>query len=170
MAEHEHLFISPLPAKYDRVYKAHDRETDALYDVNLARLQCRCSEWESQRAGFPLGDARRVCAHIYDKLYATKVERTLDPILQLFIRYGRSMYAYRVLAEPLGELVLGQPVGPSAIRAIGVLNGKNVLATYNLDVREWASGETDLSAELAGGILERMRAVFPDAFHGRSGA
>jgi hypothetical protein len=135
-----------------------------VYEVNLARLQCTCPEWTSRRAGFPPLDARRVCAHIYDKLYATKAERTFDPLLQLFIRYGRSMFSYLVVEDELGVLVLGQPFGPKAVRAIGVVKGKPVLATYNVHANEWSSGETDLNDQLSAGILERMRAVFPDTF------
>ena len=156
----------PLPKRYDRAYKAHDGQTDAVYEVNLARFQCTCPEWEHSRVGFPPGDVRRVCAHIYDKLLSTKLERTFDPILQLFIRYGRSMLSCHVLADELGVFIVGQPFGPRVIRAIGVLNGKPVLATYNFDLGEWSRGETDLSANLAGQILERMRSAFPAAVGG----
>lgn len=130
--EHERFTIDPLPAKYDRTYKAADRNSAAVYEVNLARLQCACPEWEAQRSGFPPGDARRVCAHIYDKLYATKVERMFDPLLQLFIRYRRSMFSYRVVADDLGVILLGQPFGPQVVLAIGFVNGKPLLATYNV--------------------------------------
>lgn len=158
--EHERLTISPLPSKYDRTYNARARDSDAVYEVNIARLECSCPEWQSQRVGFPPDDARRVCAHIYDKLYATKVERTFDPLLQLFIRYGRSMFSYRVVTDDLGLFVLGQPFGPAVVRVLGVVQGKAVLATYNARAGEWASGETDLSAELSARILERIRAAF----------
>jgi hypothetical protein len=57
-----------------------------------------------------------------------------------------------------------QPSGPKSIRAIGVADGKPILATHNLDVRDWSHGETDLSRDLSAGVLERMRTVFPDAF------
>jgi len=162
--EHQHLTIGPLPAKYDRTYVARDRDTEAVYQVNLARLQCTCPDFESRRAKFAPADARRVCSHIYDKLYATKVERSFDPILQLFIRYGRAMYSYRMMADDRGVFVLGQPFGPGSVRAIGVVAGSPVLATYNVQSGEWSSGETDLSPKLAADILERMRTAFPDAF------
>lgn len=160
--EHERVIISPLPPKYDRTYNARARDSDAVYGVNLARLECSCPEWQSQRVGFPLGDARRVCAHIYDKLSATKVERTFDPLLQLFIRYGRSMFSYRVITDALGLFVLGQPFGPGVVRVLGVVREKPILATYNARAGEWASGETDLSADLSARILERIRATFPE--------
>lgn len=164
LAEHLRLTINDIPAKYDRAYVARDRNTDAAYEVNLARLQCTCPEFESQRAGFAPDDARRVCAHIYDKLYSTKVERTFDPVVQLFIRYGRSMFSYRLIEDALGMLVIGQPFGPHVVRAIGMVNGKPVLATYNVQTGEWADGETDLGAEISAGLLDRMRASFPGAF------
>lgn len=156
------LVISPLPPKYDRIYKARARDSDAVYDVNLARLECSCLDWRSQRVGFPPDDARRICEHIYDKLYATKVERTFDPLLQLFIRYGREMFSYRVIIDGLGSFVLGQPFGPSVVRVVGDVQGKPILATYNAHTREWASGETDLSAELSTSLLGPIRAAFPE--------
>jgi hypothetical protein len=135
-----------------------------MYQVNLARLLCTCPEFESQRAEFAPTDARRVCAHIYDKLYSTKAERTFEPIVQLFIRYGRGMRSYRLIADDLGLLVFGQPFGPASVRAIGVVNGSPVLATYNLNASQWSRGETELKATLAADILARMRTALPDAF------
>jgi hypothetical protein len=161
--EGERLIISPLPAKCDRIYKARARDSDAVYDVNLARLECSCPEWQSERAGFPAADARRVCEHIYDKLYATKVERSFDPLLQLFIRYGRRMFSYRVIRDDLGAFIVGQPFGPGVVRVIGDVQGKPILATYNVRAGEWASGETDLSADLARRLFERASAAFPEA-------
>lgn len=162
--EHERLTIDPLPAKYDRTYKAADRNSEAVYEVNLARLQCGCPEWEAQRSGFPPGDARRVCAHIYDKLYATKVERTFDPLLQLFIRYGRSMFSFRMVSDELGVILVGQPFGPHVVRALGLIDGEPLLATYNVQRAEWSDGETALSPELSARILSRMRMALPEAF------
>jgi hypothetical protein len=103
-----------------------------------------------------------VCAHIYDKLYATKVERAFDPLLQLFIRYGRSMLSYQMVEDELGVLAIGQPYGPSVVRAIGALNGKPVVATYDLRTRPWSERETPPN-EIAAGIMRRMREAIPDA-------
>ena len=79
------------------------------------------------RASFPADDARRVCEHLYDKLYATKVERTFDLLVQLCIRYGRRMMAYQVVRDDFGVLLVGQPFGPETVRAIGDMNGKPLL-------------------------------------------
>lgn len=164
-----YLAIAPLPAKFDRIYKAGDRRSDAVHQVNLARLECSCPDWTTHRAGFPADDVRRVCEHhIYDKLYSTKAEKEFDPLLQLFIRYGRTMLTYRIVSDDLGVMVVGQPFGAGSIRAIGVLHGKPVLATYELPHGEWASGETDLPDDLAKSILQRMRATWPEAFAGRA--
>src|SRR5438046_1461243 len=73
------LTIGPIPPRFDRTYKARDRPSDAVLEVNLARLECTCSEFLSRRANFPPNDARRVCDQIYDKLYATKLERIFEP-------------------------------------------------------------------------------------------
>lgn len=160
--ENERLTIKPLPPKYDRTDNARARDSDAVYAVNLARLECSCPEWRSQRVGFPAGDARRVCAHTYDMLYATKAERTFDPLLQLFIRYGRGLFSYRVITDDLGLFVIGQPFGPGVVRVLGVVRERSIVATYNALAGEWASGETDLSADLSARILEHIRATFPE--------
>ena len=114
---------------------------------------------------FPLDDARRVCEHLYDKLNSTKVERAFERLVQLFIRYGRTMYTYRVVSDDQGTFLIGQPFGPDAVRAIGVTNNdKPVLATYNLREKEWSSGESDISIDLAAHILGSMRVALPNAF------
>lgn len=83
------LVIEQIPEKFDRSYFARDRENpDIKYDVNIARLSCTCRDLTERRLTFPHGDVRRVCAHLYDKLYQTKAERDFDPLVQLFIRYG----------------------------------------------------------------------------------
>lgn len=162
--EHDRLTVGPIPEKFDRIYKAGDRVSDVVYEVNVGRLQCTCPEWETHRSRFPPDDARRVCAHLYDRLGSTKVERSFDQLARLFIRYGRSMYAYRVIEDELGVMVVGQPFGPHAVRAIGVVGDKPLLATYDVRSHEWSSGETDLSPQLSDDILKRMRATLPDAF------
>ena len=129
-----------------------------------ARLECSCSDFQSYRAVFPANDARRICAHIYEKLYSTKVERDFELIVQLLIRYGRRMLSYRLVADALGEFAIGQPFGPESVRAIGTVGGKPVLATYNIETEDWSSGETDLPSDVREAILERMRAAVPTAF------
>jgi hypothetical protein len=158
------LTIDPLPAKFDRTYRARGRDQDdAIYDVNVAQLTCTCAEWQHQRAAFPAGDLRRVCAHLYDKLYSTKAEAGFDELAKLFIRYGRSMLAYQMVEDDFGRLVIGVP-WPGSVRAIGVVNGKPVVVTYDVRAGDWASREADVPAGLAAPVLERMRAACPSAF------
>jgi hypothetical protein len=141
------LVVGNIPEKFNRVYAARDRENPATtYEVNLARLTCTCGDFTARRRDFPPGDARRVCAHLYDKLYQTKAERDFDPVVQLFIRYGREMLAYRSVEDAVGRFVIGFPFGPRYLRAIGVAGGQPVLAMYDLASRTWAEGETPLSA------------------------
>jgi len=59
---------------------------------------------------------------------------------------------------------VGQPFGPGVVHAIGVTNGKPVIATYHVQSREWSARETELSAEVSAHILERMRTALPAAF------
>jgi hypothetical protein len=163
--ERDRLTVGPIPARFDRAYKTSGRSGDETYQVNVARLECTCPGWQAQRAMFPADDARRVCEHLYDKLNSTKAERAFDRLVQLFICYGRTMYAYRVLLDDHGTFLIGQPFGPNAVRAIGVTNDdKPVLATYNLRENEWSSGESDMDKDLAAHILVMMRMTLPQAF------
>jgi len=158
------LTIQPLPAKFDRIYKARDRESDAVYEVNIAQLRCSCPEGATTRAGFPAGDVRRVCAHLYDKLYATKAERSFTPLQQLFIRYGRTMTDCDVVVDERGVVVVGEPFGTGIVRAIAEVDGKAVLATYNLRRHEWLDGGSDLDADLAALLLRHIRGFSHSAF------
>ena len=161
----ELLAIEDIPSKFDRRYVATDRENPAVkYAVNIARLTCACTDFSERRRDFPAGDVRRVCAHLYEKLYQTKAERRFDPLVQLFIRYGREMLTYRTVAAARGRFIIGFPFGPRHLRAIGIVDGKSMLATYNLGLYEWAEGETPLTRMQAAEVLERMRQAYPEAF------
>jgi hypothetical protein len=161
----ELLVVGDIPQKFNRTYAARDRENPAtIYEVNVARLTCTCPDFTAKRLDFPPGDVRRVCSHLYDKLYQTKTERAFDPIVQLFIRYGRDMLTFRRVEDAFGRFVVGFPFGPRFLRAIGVANGQPVLATYDLGWRAWSPGETPLSTAQAAAVLERMRRVYPEAF------
>ena len=168
MAELPRRFqIGPLPEKYNRPYLARDRNGVDTYELRLSTLACSCADFRDNRAGFPETDPRRVCAHLYDKLYSTKVEREFDPVVQLFIRYGRNMLTLRVVDEPDCVLVIGQPFDARTIRAIGAIGGSlgsQLLATYNARSAEWADGDTRLNPETASRVLAEMRKAFPDAF------
>ncbi len=114
-----------------------------------------------QRAGFAEDDARRICEHLYDKLYSTKVERGFDLLTQLFIRYGRRMLAYEVVRDDFGVLLIGQPFGPDTVRAVGDMNGKPLVATYDLRDADWQSGERPLTRDQQQAVLARMRRALP---------
>ncbi len=159
------LVVDNIPEKFDRVYAAKDRENPATkYDVNIARLSCTCRDFTDKRLHFPPGDVRRVCAHLYDKLYQTKAERAFDPLVQLFIRYGREMLTYRLIDDSIGRFVVGFPFGSRYLRAIAIVGGQPLLATYDLAEQEWSAGETPLTSTRAANVLERMRRSYPEAF------
>lgn len=161
----EFLVVDNIPDKFDRVYAAKDRENPAFkYDVNIARLSCTCRDFTGKRLHFPSGDVRRVCAHLYDKLYQTKAERDFDPLVQLFIRYGREMLTYRLIEDALGRFVVGFTFGPGFLRTIAIVEGQPLLATYDLTRQTWSDGETPLTPERAADVLERMRCSHPEAF------
>jgi hypothetical protein len=158
------LVVNNISEKFDRVYAAKDRENPATtYDVNIARLTCTCHDFTGKRAHLPAGDVRRVCAHLYDKLSQTKAERAFDALVRLFIRYGREMLTYRLVDDALGRFVIGFPFGPRHLRAIAIVEGQPLLATYDLIEHEWSAGETPLTAERAAEVLERMRRAYPEA-------
>jgi hypothetical protein len=132
------LVIDNIPEKFDRLYSARDRETPAIkYDVNIARLSCTCRDFTEKRLNLRPGDVRRVCAHLYDKLYQTKAERAFDPLVQVFIRYGREMLTYRTVSDTLGRFVIGFPFGQRRhLRAMQLLMGNRcwrrmILANMN---------------------------------------
>ena len=102
-----------------------------------------------------------MCEHLYDKLYGTKAEREWPLLAQLFIRYGRSMLSYRYVSDDVGVFAIGQPFGPASIRAIGVVDGRAVLATYRRDEQRWSDSESELTPTLAAALLVRMRAAIP---------
>ena len=156
--------IAPLPQKYHRGYVARDRNGLDTYDLSLRELSCTCADFLKNRTGFPGTDPRRVCVHLYDKLYSTKAERNFDPVVQLFIRYGRNMLTARTVDEPDCVLVMGQPFDAGTVRAIGAIHGLLLLAIYDARSGEWASGETVLGPETASRVLGEMRAAFPEAF------
>lgn len=159
------LVVDNIPARFDRRYAARDRSNPAVtYDVNIARLSCTCRDFTDKRLTFPAGDVRRVCEHLYDKLYQTKAERSFDPLVQLFIRYGREMLAYRTVDDALGRFVIGFPFGPPHLRAIAIVDGMPLLATYDVAQRSWAEGETLLTPRRAAEVLERMQRVYPEVF------
>jgi hypothetical protein len=161
----EFLVVDNIPQKFDRVYAAKDRENPAItYDVNIARLSCTCRDFTEKRLHFPTGDVRRVCAHLYDKLYQTKAERAFDPLVQSFIRFGREMLTFRLVDDELGRFVVGFPFGSRYLRAIAIVAGQPLLATYDLAKQKWSDGETPLTPTRAADVLERMRCSYPEAF------
>lgn len=162
------LVVDNIPERFNRVYAARDRENPAIkYEVNIARLTCTCHDFTHKRLHFPAGDVRRICAHLYDKLYQTKAERAFDPLVQLFIRYGREMLTYRPVEDALGRFVIGFPFGTRYLRAIGIVEGQPLLATYDVTEHAWSAGETPLATTRAAEVLERMRRAYPEAFsHG----
>lgn len=159
------LLIGDIPTKFDRRYRTRDRERkDVSYDVNIARLTCTCDDFRRRRGHLSERDARRVCAHLYDKLYQTKVEQTFEPLVQLFIRYGREMLAYQSVDDAAGRCVVGLPFGDRQVRVIGVIRGKPILATYDCQTESWAGSETPLGTEEARAVIQRMRTAYPELF------
>ncbi len=156
--------MPPLPAKFDRIYKGRDRvDPNIRHSVNLARLECSCPDFQSRRAGFAPNDARRVCEHIFEQLSQTKAESLFDPLLKLFIRYGRNMLDLRVLHDDSGTFLIGSSYPRHSMGVIAVIEGEPVVATYDLEGGHWFSNEEELHPALAALLLARMRTAFPGA-------
>jgi hypothetical protein len=159
---HPRLVIGPISLKFDRNYAARDRDDhNVVHTVNVAQLRCSCPDFATNRAAFPSNDPRRVCAHLYDKLYSTKAEKGFDLLVQLFVRYGRTMLSFHIVDDDFGVLLLGQPFGPRTVRAIGVVADKPLVATYDLTIHGWSEREPEPDAAVADRVLEGMRAAYP---------
>lgn len=68
------------------------------------------------------------------------------------------------MQDDFGVMLVGQPFGPDIVRAIGDMQGKPLLATYNVRELAWQSGETPLTPERQRAVLLRMRRALPAAF------
>ena len=157
------LVLGAIGPKFDKLYRVRGNG-DEIFQVNVARLECSCPEWHEKRSTFATGDLRRVCSHVLEKLYTTKVEKNLTLLQQLFVRHGRTMLDCRAVVDSLGAFVVGQPFGPGSIRAIGESSGKPVLATFNFHGRDWSQGESPLSVKMHADLLRLMRTSCPEMF------
>lgn len=135
----EILHVGPIDAKFNRPYRAQSRSTPGqTYQVNVAQLTCTCPDFQKRRSKYPTGDVRRVCKHIYDKLYQTKVERSFDPVLKLVIRYGRRERHFIRIHSSDGDIVFGYCPERPWVRVLAVIADGPFLASFNLEESRWA--------------------------------
>jgi hypothetical protein len=158
------LSIPAAAARFDRTYKARGRlDPDSIYQVNVARLECTCSEFVHRRARFPERDVRRVCDHLYDKLYQTKVETDFSELLRMFIRYARPMTAYAIATSGAEAYVFGHPFGPHALRILGVWVGGSATATYDFGRNYW--DQDTLRANRVPQLVRQVKAALAKEAH-----
>lgn len=60
------------------------------------------------------------------------------------------------------SLLIGLPFGPTAIRAIGILDGQPLVATFDLQANEWCADEG--AGQFTTMVLGHMKAAFPELF------
>jgi hypothetical protein len=156
------LTVGSIPDKYDKTYRVRGRNED-VFDVNPARLECSCEDFRTHRSQFDPHDARRVCEHLYGKLN----DKSLSPIVSLFVRYGRTMYDCVLLQTTDITLVLGRSRGRATLRAVATIRDKPSVLTYDPDAGGWGSSlgwdEPD-TPEIADLVLARLKEAFPASF------
>ncbi|HEV58425.1 MAG TPA: hypothetical protein ENN87_13185 [Phycisphaerales bacterium] len=152
------ITVGNIDPKYDRLYKAASRsEQGKWYKVNVQRLTCSCPDWQKRRSAYPPGDVRRVCKHVYDKLYQTGVEKHFDDIVRLLIRYGRRDRHFFRVDNARGTFVFGFTPGVPWVRVFAKVKGESVVGSYNMDEHRWAYDEVPQYERL---LVQEIRAVF----------
>lgn len=137
--ESQRFFIEPIPDKYDREYRIQSRKIQGVdYHVNVARLTCTCEDFEKSRRSFNPQDIRRVCRHLYAKLWELKIERRFDPLLRLMIRHGRRYRRFHHVVEGNNDIVFGYSRRSSKVTIFALLDEHEIVAAYDLDRDTWA--------------------------------
>lgn len=150
------LDVGEIHEKFDRTYKAHSRsKKDVTYMVNVKKLSCTCPDFVENRSHYAERDVRRVCAHLYDKLYQTKVERNFNPLLQLIIRYARKERNFHKLMTDNGDFVFGFSEGSPWVKVIAIIRNTPQIGSFNILEDRWAyNEELEYSKEIKSQILE----------------
>ncbi len=139
----EHVLnVGPIDPKFNRIYKAHSRsDPNKSYEVNVAQLTCTCLNFQSSRAEHVPGDVRRVCAHLYDKLYQTKAEKSFEPVIQLIIRYGRKEHHFHRVQSAGSDIVFGFSSLVPWVRMLAIFGNDSVLGSYSLAENRWVGDD-----------------------------
>jgi hypothetical protein len=154
----ESISVGSIDPKHDRVYRARSRSRGGkTYEVNVQKLTCTCPDFSKRRSGYPAGDVRRVCSHIYDKLYETKVERGFDPIVGLIIRYRRKETCFHHVENGLGIFVFGFKEGAAWVKVFAKIGREQLIGSYNLDEDRWAYGDVPKREKV---LKQQIREVF----------
>jgi hypothetical protein len=150
------LDVGEIDEKFDRTYKAHSRsQKDVIYMVNVKKLSCTCPDFVKNRSHYAERDVRRVCAHIYDKLYQTKVEKNFNPLLQLIIRYARKERNFHKLKTDNGDFVFGFSKNSPWIKVIAIISNTPQIGSFNILEDRWAyDEEPECLEEIKGQILK----------------
>ena len=83
--------LAPLPGEFDRVLKLKSHSAPhRVYDVNLARLECSCTDFSEHRQIFASRDVRRVCKHLRMLLERRKAVDFFDEVGQAILRPSRT--------------------------------------------------------------------------------
>lgn len=154
----EIIKVPTIPEKFNRTYKARSRsEPEKIYEVNVKHLSCTCKGFLQYRASYENNDVRRVCPHIYDKLYQTKVEQTFPHILRLVIRYGRNDKNFKTLEDNDGEFLFGYSPNSFWVRIFANVGGVTSVGLYNLKENRWGYEDIPKHSAL---LIDKVLMVF----------
>ena len=85
-------------------------------------------------------------AHLYDKLYQTKVEQGFEPVVQLIIRFARSCQSFHRVNAADADIVFGFSSGHPWVRVLAIFGNvrspnrfdENVIAaSYDVEKGRW---------------------------------
>lgn len=130
-----------LQAEYDQAYLAASRSSDEkVYEVNLHQLTCTCADWKKRRATYPIADIRRVCKHLYEKLYHQGLEAELPIVLRLALQHGRKEWCFQRICTEQGDFILAFNPQSVWVKVFACIKQLPIIATYRLDEDRWAYG------------------------------
>jgi hypothetical protein len=149
--------LAPLPPDFDRVLHLKSQSAPhRVYQVNLGRLECSCSDYTEHRRGFAPRDVRRVCKHLRLLLDRRRAFEFFDEIGQAILRpssRSRTLSGVREVGfvDFRDDIVLGWETSSPWISVITRRGPSGPLPrcaryTYHVGDRRWAHGSAPAAA------------------------
>ncbi|WP_140048489.1 hypothetical protein [Thioflexithrix psekupsensis] len=111
------------------------------YLVDLHHLTCTCSDWQQRRANYPAADIRRICKHLYEKLYHQGLEADLPVTLRLALQNGRKETCFQRIENEHGDFLIGFTPHSFWVKVFACIQNEPIIAIYRLDLDGWAYGK-----------------------------
>ncbi|MEG3638268.1 hypothetical protein [Magnetococcus sp. PR-3] len=166
----EGLMLPPLSEKYDKTYTGKN-PLDEAHQSNMNPVQqtCDCVDFTQNRAEFPLGDVRRVCACQALKLTQIRAKSCYEPLVWCAVIGGKQrdltkFYLTKLLSEPAGigftpdrSVVALHARAPRRTDASGHASGDYKVYEYDLNSRQWLDHAPPVHlAEVAKPMLDNL--------------